>query len=139
MKGHTKTEYQLMKLEMLNEVAEGSTVDAATLLESGIMTKSKRKQSLYKVIGNGELTVKGLTVKAHAFTESAKAAIEANGGTIIIMSPTRNMPLVEALAIKAAVDADNLAKLKELRALKEKTRAAKEEAAAAAAAALVIV
>ena len=33
----------------------------------------------FKVLGNGELT-KSLTVKANAFSESAKAKIEAAGG-----------------------------------------------------------
>ena len=128
MKGHTKTRYELIKLEMLNEVAEGSIVSPAMLREAGILTKSSRKQKVFKVVGNGELTVKGLTVRAHAFTESARAAIEANGGTCVLWSPTRDMPLEEALAIRAAIDAENLVKLKELRALKVKTAAAKEVA-----------
>ena len=33
------------------------------------------------MLGRGELT-KSLTVKAHGFSESAKAAIEAAGGTV---------------------------------------------------------
>ena len=129
-KGHEKTVYDLIKLEMLNEVEDGSTVDWNSLLEAGVLTKTPRKRQIFKVIGNGELTKKNLTVKAHAFTASARAAIEANGGTCIVMSPTRDMPLEEALAAKAAIDAENLVKLKELRALKERTRAAKESASA---------
>ena len=93
MKGHTKLEYELIKLEFLNECAEGSTVDIALLVEQGVATKANKQRNQAKVIGNGELTVKNLTVKAHAFTVSAKAAIEANGGTCILMSPTRPIPL----------------------------------------------
>ena len=93
MKGHTKLEYELIKLEFLNECAEGSTVDIASLVEKGVATKANKQRNQAKVIGNGELTVKNLTVKAHAFTVSAKAAIEANGGTCILMSPTRPIPL----------------------------------------------
>jgi large subunit ribosomal protein L15 len=97
MKGHTKLEYELIKLEYLNECAAGSTVDIASLVEKGVATKANKQRNQAKVIGNGELTVKNLTVKAHAFTESAKAAIEANGGTCILMSPTRPIPLAQVM------------------------------------------
>ncbi|MCD6028001.1 MAG: ribosomal protein [Thermomicrobiales bacterium] len=40
-----------------------------------------------KVLGGGELT-KPLTVHAHAFTESAKSAIEQLGGTVILLERT---------------------------------------------------
>jgi len=76
-------------------------------------------------VGGSELTVKGLTVKAHAFTESAKAAIEANGGTCVILSPTRHIPIEQAEADQAAKDAESLKKLKALRALKASTAAKK--------------
>jgi large subunit ribosomal protein L15 len=99
MKGHTKLEYELIKLEFLNECKEGSTVDIASLVEQGVATKANKQRNQAKVIGNGELTVKNLTVKAHAFTESARAAIEANGGTCILMSPTRPIPL-EQVGVK---------------------------------------
>ena len=42
-----------------------------------------------------KLTAKGLTVKAHAFTESAQQAIEANGGKCVVLSPTTHLPLGE--------------------------------------------
>ena len=35
-----------------------------------------------------EYTAKGLTVKAHAFTASARAAIEGNGGTCVVLPKT---------------------------------------------------
>ena len=78
---------------MLNTMPEGSVVDYAALMESKAASKSKFK--LKKVVSSpGGLTVKGLTVKAHAFTDSAKAAIEEQGGTCVLLSPTTN----EALA-----------------------------------------
>jgi ribosomal protein L18E len=41
------------------------------------------------VVGGGDaLTAKGLTVKAHAFTASARAAIEGNGGTCVVLPKT---------------------------------------------------
>ena len=40
------------------------------------------------VSGSEALTTKGLTVKAHAFTASARAAIEGNGGTCVVLPKT---------------------------------------------------
>ena len=71
------------------------------------------------------MTKKNLTVRAHAFTESAKAAIEANGGTCIVLSPTRHIPIEQAQADQEVKDAERLVKLKALRALKAKTAAEK--------------
>jgi len=92
---HSKTEYGIIKLNVLNGAAEGSTVDYSTLMDQRLVSKSK--YSLKKVVGGAEpLTVKGLTVKAHAFTESARKAIEDNSGTCVVLSPTTNAPLTEA-------------------------------------------
>ena len=54
-----------------------SVVTVETLLESGIV---KNPKDGVKILGNGELTKK-LTVKVNAFSEGAKAKIEALGGT----------------------------------------------------------
>lgn len=116
-KGHIKTIYELIKIEMLNKLEPDSTVDFDMLIEKGLATKANKGRKIQKVIGGEELTVKNLTVKAHAFTESAKAAIEANGGQCILMSPSRPVPLEEALANTAALDAERLVKLRERRAL----------------------
>mmetsp|Transcript_8362 Transcript_8362/g.11079 ORF Transcript_8362/g.11079 Transcript_8362/m.11079 type:complete len:224 (+) Transcript_8362:85-756(+) len=89
--GHKKTEYALLKMEQLNKAAEGSTVSPASLLEAGARTKDKL--NIFKVIGGEELTVKGLTVEAHAFTKSAREAIENAGGKCVILSQTTNKPL----------------------------------------------
>jgi large subunit ribosomal protein L15 len=123
-----KTEYTLIKLDMLNEVAEGSTVDFSVLEQAGVATKANKGITIQKVVGNGELNTKNLIVKAHKFTESAKQAIEANGGTCVIMSPTRPVPLEEALADRAKVDEANLVKLKALREMKAKTASEKADA-----------
>ena len=55
---------------------KGAVVDAAALLEKGIVSDCKYG---LKVLARGELTKK-LTVKAAAFSESAKAKIEQAGG-----------------------------------------------------------
>jgi len=92
--GHTKTEYQIIKLSALNGMAEGSEVDFDTLLKARAVSKSK--YSINKVVGSPEpLSVKGLTVKAHAFTASAQAAIEEMGGKCVELSQTTHKPLGE--------------------------------------------
>ena len=59
------------------EVFENDTVvSVATLIEKGII---KNPKDGVKILGNGELTKK-LTVQADAFSEGAKAKIEALGG-----------------------------------------------------------
>lgn len=59
---------------------------------------TKSKYHLKKVVVSEEaLTAKGITVKAHAFTDSARQAIEGAGGKCITLSPTTDQP-VEAAA-----------------------------------------
>ena len=60
----------------LNQFVDGAVVDAAALVETGILRKSCDG---VKILANGELKKK-LTVKATAFSEAAKAKIEAAGG-----------------------------------------------------------
>ncbi|TGG89347.1 50S ribosomal protein L15 [Geotoga petraea] len=55
---------------------DGDEITVELLLEKGII---KKVNDGLKVLGKGELTKK-LTVKANAFSESAKQKIEANGG-----------------------------------------------------------
>lgn len=89
MKGHKKVIFNLIKLEALNELEDGETVDSSILREKKLISKPNKGRKLYKVVGGADLAVKNLVVKAHAFTESARAAIEANGGQCIIMSRTK--------------------------------------------------
>ena len=65
-----------VNVSALNKFEDGAVVDAQALLESRILSKC---QYGVKILGNGEITKK-LTVKASAFSESAKAKIEAAGG-----------------------------------------------------------
>ena len=60
----------------LNVFDDGAVVDAAALLEKGVISDCKYG---LKVLANGKLTKK-LTVKAAAFSESARAKIEGAGG-----------------------------------------------------------
>ena len=60
----------------LSRFPDGATVGVKELLESGVLTKCKYG---VKVLGNGNLTKK-LTVRASAFSESARQKIEKAGG-----------------------------------------------------------
>ena len=60
---------------------EGTEVDAELLLASGLVSKIDNG---VKILGNGELTKK-LTVKADAFSASAKEKIEKAGGKAEVM------------------------------------------------------
>ena len=66
-----------INVSALERFENGSEVTVETLVESGIV---KNPRDGVKILGNGELTKK-LTVKANAFSEGAKAKIEAVGGT----------------------------------------------------------
>ena len=70
------TEYAVIKVSDLEKFEAGATVDAAALIEKGII---KRELDGVKVLGNGELT-KALNVQAAAYTASAKEKIEKAGG-----------------------------------------------------------
>lgn len=66
----------LVTLEKCPRVKTGAVVDSKMLLETGILSKTRLP---LKVLGKGMLS-KSLTVKAAAFSESAKKAIESAGG-----------------------------------------------------------
>ena len=66
-----------INLSTLNrKFTDGDTVDVEALKAAGVV---KNSFDAIKVLGNGKLEKK-LTVKVSAFSESAKAAIEAAGG-----------------------------------------------------------
>ena len=66
-----------INVDALERFDNDTVVTVETLIESGIV---KNPRDGVKILGNGELTKK-LTVKADAFSEGAKAKIEALGGT----------------------------------------------------------
>ncbi|HMM32517.1 MAG TPA: 50S ribosomal protein L15 [Clostridia bacterium] len=75
-------EYTIVNISQLNDLADGTVVDAAFLKQEGIISKIE-KDGL-KVLGRGELT-KRLNVKAAKFSETAQKAIEAAGGTVEVV------------------------------------------------------
>lgn len=77
-----KKEYTLVSLSLLNDNFEdGEVVSLETLFDKFLI---KNGRDGIKVLGNGELNKK-LTVKAHKVSKSAKAAIEAKGGSVEII------------------------------------------------------
>ena len=66
-----------INLSVLDRVEDGAVVDIDALIETGIVRNPKDG---VKILGNGEITKK-LTVKVNAYSEAAKAKIEAVGGT----------------------------------------------------------
>lgn len=79
-----RVEYKGINLDTLQSVVDAKkvdTVDMDVLVASGLAAH----KSKVKILGRGELKAK-VNVKAHAFSKSAKAAIEANGGTAETLS-----------------------------------------------------
>lgn len=70
------TVYSTVNVSDLERFENGTVVDADVLREAGLI---KKLCDGVKVLGNGELT-KNLTVKAVAFSASAKEKIEKAGG-----------------------------------------------------------
>ncbi|HPY36485.1 MAG TPA: 50S ribosomal protein L15 [Clostridia bacterium] len=75
-------EYTIINLSALDCLENDTVVTASLLKELGLISKIK-KDGL-KVLGQGELTKK-LTVRAAKFSNSAKDAIEAQGGRVEVM------------------------------------------------------
>ena len=75
-----RVEYKPINLDTLEALAANKNItdiNIETLIEAGFISKNNR----VKILGKGELT-KALNVTAHAFSQSAIAAIEAKGGKI---------------------------------------------------------
>ncbi len=72
---HT-TRYITVNVSSLNAFDAGTEVDEALLRKTGL---ANGRGDLVKILGTGDLA-KNLTVKAHAFSGSARTKIEAAGG-----------------------------------------------------------
>lgn len=77
-----RTEYAVVNVGALEEKFEANAVvDVESLKACGLVSK---ELDGVKVLANGEIT-KALTVKVNAVSESAKAKIEAAGGTVEVL------------------------------------------------------
>jgi large subunit ribosomal protein L15 len=78
-KNINRVEYHGINLDAIQKLVEAkgfTTIDRALLVENGLASKN----DLVKILGRGELKAK-VDIKVNAFSATAKAAIEANGGT----------------------------------------------------------
>ena len=73
-----RVEYEVLNLDQLNTLPDGSTADAELYRARGWM-KGERP---IKVLGRGALE-KPITVHAHAFSAAAREAITAADGTVV--------------------------------------------------------
>ena len=82
-KNRNRIEYVGINLDLLNSIAEAKNIvdfDLDVLSQNGLVSNHDR----IKILGRGQLT-KALNVKAHAFSATAKNAIEAAGGTATVI------------------------------------------------------
>ena len=79
-----RKEYQGINLDVIQELVDGKKIKDSLDFNSIIELRLARKNELVKILGRGELKTK-LTVTAHKFTASAKAAIEAAGGEAVTL------------------------------------------------------
>ena len=82
-KNLNRVEYKAINLDVLQQLVEKqniTAVDLAALVDAGVASKNDK----IKILGGGTLSTK-LDVKAHAFSKSAKEAIEKLEGTTEIL------------------------------------------------------
>jgi large subunit ribosomal protein L15 len=78
-KNISRKEFHGVNLDLIQKLIDSkklAAIDTAIIVENGLAGKNDR----IKILGRGELKSK-VDIKAHAFSASAKAAIEAKGGT----------------------------------------------------------
>lgn len=81
-----RTEYRAVNLSRISRLVEEGRIDSSeevtpeVLVDAGVA----RKSDLVKILGSGDVS-EALTIKAHAFSGSAKKKIEAAGGTVTIV------------------------------------------------------
>ena len=84
-RGFTNTfrkEYIVLNVRDLNRFKDGTEVSPQSLIEAGYV---KNMRDGLRILGEGDLTRK-LTVRAHHFPASARAKIEAAGGSAEVLS-----------------------------------------------------
>jgi large subunit ribosomal protein L15 len=79
-------QFSVVNLSKLSRFPDGTKVDADALLEAGLVHQGME----IKVLGTGDLKRK-LTVEAHFFSVSARAAIEKVGGSVKVLGEPRKI------------------------------------------------
>ena len=76
-----RTRYEVVNLSDIVRKELDGEITPEILRSAGLIRKADRK---VKILGDGEIA-KALTIKAHAFSRSAKEKIENAGGTVEVM------------------------------------------------------
>jgi large subunit ribosomal protein L15 len=71
----------IVNVSDLSRFEQGAVIDQASLVRSGLV---KGRQDGIKLLGQGDISI-ALTVKLNAVSRSAKAKIEAAGGTVEVI------------------------------------------------------
>jgi large subunit ribosomal protein L15 len=79
-----RVEYTVVGLDRLAEINAAANVTEFTLETIAELGLHRRKNSLVKVLNNGEIKA-AITVHAHKFSKTAKEAIEKAGGKAIVV------------------------------------------------------
>ena len=82
-KNINRVEYRGINLDIIQKLVDEkkiTSVDMEVLIANGLA----HKNDLIKVLGRGELTAK-VDVKIHAISATAKAAVEAKGGSVTML------------------------------------------------------
>ena len=83
-KNPARIEFSPVNLADLNGFEDGCEIDAAALITLGIVKKPAKGG--IKILAKVDLTAKNLKVKANAFSDAAKAKIEALGGSCEVVA-----------------------------------------------------
>ena len=75
-------QYAEVNVEQLNRFEDGATVDPVALIEAGIL---KNVRDGIRILGNGTLETKNLTVIANGFTKAAEEKITAAGEKVEVI------------------------------------------------------
>jgi large subunit ribosomal protein L15 len=81
-----RRDYAIVNVTDLKLFEAGTHVTPGALVTMGLITRAEGN-GLVKILGNGEVN-RALTVRAHKFSTSAQAKIEAAGGTVEVI-PTK--------------------------------------------------
>ncbi|MCL4159767.1 UNVERIFIED_CONTAM: hypothetical protein GTU68_000381 [Idotea baltica] len=79
-----RVEYQGVNLDTLQQLVDEKKIKGSVDFDALVSMGLAGKNELVKILGRGELKTK-LTVTAHKFTATAKAAIEAAGGEAVTL------------------------------------------------------
>lgn len=79
-----RKEYEGVNLDTLQSLVDNGIVSDSVDMNIFVSNRLATKNESVKILGRGKLSAK-LTVSAHGFTATAKAAIEAAGGQVVTL------------------------------------------------------